>query len=177
MANQTNQATGGRFDIPADTKRLLESQAAGNQPDTLFATFDAICQERVGHKLFTLLSWSIETEVVQRVYSSRPVEYPAGKRKPMGPTAWGTVVLREGKNWIGRTAEDMRWAFPDHELIASLSCENCINAPVRFNGEVLGAISFLDAAGSYSDADLAEAATLAQLLAPAFLHLRILEQK
>lgn len=161
----------GRFDIAASTMFLVSRQAGPSQPQDLFRAFDELCRKSVGHRLLTLLVWSPERNDVQRVYSSRPAEYPPGNRKPMGPTAWGKIVLHGSQTWIGRTAEDMRWAFPDHELIASLGCESCLNAPVRWNGRVLGAVSFLDVRDAYTDADLAGLDVVAQLLAPAFLAL------
>lgn len=163
----------GRFDIPADMLGLLKVQADEGQPEALFRAFDELCRERCGHRLFTLLSFNRELNLTQRVYSNRPVEYPVGRKKPMGPTAWGKHVLHGGQSWFGETPDDLRWAFPDHELIASLGCETCLNAPVRWNGEVIGAVSFLDVAGAYSRADLAGLDVLAQLLAAPFLSLRI----
>jgi hypothetical protein len=75
-------------------------------------------------------------------------------RKRMGPTPWGAWVLGSGRSWLGSSAEDMRWAFPDHELIAALGCAACLNSPVSWNGAVLGAITVLGAAGAYRTSDL-----------------------
>lgn len=156
-------------DIAAATLHLGEAQAQKGQPAALFAAFDRLCAGTLGHRLLTLLEWAPETNDVERLYSSRPQDYPLLRRKPMGPTEWGALVLKGGQSWIGRTADDIRWAFPDHELIASLGCASCINAPVLWDGEVLGVASLLDAENAYDEADLQALVAIAPLLAPGFL--------
>lgn len=165
----TSSIDTGRFDIARDVATLTAAQAASGQPGALFCAFDRLCQDAVGHRLFTLLKWAPRTNDVERLYSSRPSEYPLLGRKAMGPTEWGAKVLKDGENWIGRDAAAIRWAFPDHELIISLGCEACINAPVRWNGEVVGVVSVLGPANAYDEADLAGLDQLAALLAPGFL--------
>lgn len=149
--------------------RLDRAQSQGGQPETLFRAFDAIFKDALDHRLFTILAWSRAENHARRAYSSRPRDYPVGASKPMGPTEWGARVLKGGQTWIGRTADDIRWAFPDHELITSLGCGCCLNAPVLWNGEVLGAISVLGASGTYDERDLTVLETLAPRLAPALL--------
>lgn len=162
----------GRFDLVSAMGRLATAQAEAGQPQALFEAFDALCQESVGHILFTLLAWDAPSGEVERIYSSRPVEYPLKGRKPMGPTEWGAKVLKGRETWMGEGADDIRWAFPDRELILSLGCEACLNAPVRWNGDVLGVVSVLGPAGSYNEVDLAGLDQLAAMLAPGFLATR-----
>lgn len=133
---------------------LSHALSGAGQPQTTFRAFDRICAELFGHRLFTILAWEAGADEVERVYSSRPAEYPISARKRMGPTPWGERVLRQGRSWLGTSARDMRWAFPDHDLIAGLGCAACLNAPVRWNGTVLGAINILDAEGAYTPPDL-----------------------
>jgi len=133
---------------------LSQAFAGPGQPQAAFQAFDRLCAETFGHRLFTILAWEGGADELERVYSSRPVEYPVSARKRMGPTPWGELVLRQGRPWLGTGAQDIRWAFPDHELIASLGCAACLNAPVHWNGTVLGAINILDAEGVYTPPDL-----------------------
>ena len=162
----------GRIDPAATLTRLGQAQAQPGQPAPLFAAFEAICAETVGHRLFTLLAWRPETGEVARVHSSRPEDYPVRGRKAMGPTEWGAQVLHQGRPWLGRSAEDIAWAFPDHALIASLGCASCLSAPVLWDGRVLGVTAVLDRADAYTDADLAGLCRIAPLLAPGFLTLQ-----
>jgi hypothetical protein len=134
--------------------RLSRAAGGTGQPHAAFHAFDELCAEIFGHRLFTILAWEAGADEVERVYSSRPQEYPMSARKRMGPTPWGALVLGSGRSWLGASAEDMRWAFPDHELIAALGCAACINSPVSWNGAVLGAINVLDAADAYRPSDL-----------------------
>lgn len=133
---------------------LSHAFAKTGQPQAAFSAFDRLCADAFGHRLFTILAWEGDGDELERVHSSRPVEYPVSARKRMGPTPWGERVLKEGRSWYGSGGDDMRWAFPDHELIASLGCAACLNAPVRWNGTVLGAINLLDAEGAYTSSDL-----------------------
>lgn len=161
-----------RFDPAAALEVLGRAQAAPGQPQALFDAFEQLCADAVGHRLFTLLAWQPHSGEVARVHSSRPAEYPLRGRKPMGPTEWGARVLHRGEPWLGRTADDIVWAFPDHELIASLGCASCMSVPVLWDGRVLGVIAVLDAAGAYDEADLHGLGRIAPLLAPGFLSLR-----
>ena len=151
---------------------LSRALAAPDQPWPAFSAFDRLCAEAFGHRLFTILAWQAGADELERIYSSRPAEYPVSARKRMGPTPWGAHVLRQGRPWLGVNAEDMRWAFPDHALIASLGCAACLNAPVRWNGTVLGAINVLDAEGAYEQADLDALETISVFLIGPLLSLR-----
>jgi hypothetical protein len=137
------------------------------QPETLYAWLDGEVKSRIGHMLFTLLY--VDGTEVARVYSNRPDAYPLKGRKPMGLTPWGAHVITGRQPWLGRTMTEIRWAFPDHALIASLGCGACINLPVLYDGAVIGTMNVLDAESRYTEASVVTVAPLAQLLVPAFL--------
>ena len=147
---------------------LADALAQPGQPKPAYEAFERLATELFGHRLLTILAWHGSAEV-ERVHTSRPAEYPRLGRKRMGVTAWGEIVLKGGQPWFGKSADDIRWAFPDHELILSLGCESCLNAPIRFDGRVLGVVSLLDGAGSYDEDELRALQPLAQILAPTFL--------
>ena len=100
---------------------------------------------------------------------SNPQAYPLDGCKRMGPTPWGDLVLERRQCYLARDAEGIRWAFPDHALIASLGLESAINVPVVALGQVLGTINLLDAAGRYRDGDVAVVRSVAAYLALPFL--------
>lgn len=140
------------------------------QPQKLYHATDAALQARFGHRLFTLLAYHPESGEVERLYSSRPEAFPLAGRKLMGPTPWGAQVLHRGEPYLGRTAEDLRWAFPDHALIASLGLGCILNRPIAWNGRVLGVLSLLqEGENHYDEADLEAAAPYAALLLPSLL--------
>ncbi|MFN3937382.1 MAG: GAF domain-containing protein [Gemmobacter sp.] len=142
-------------------------------PDLYAALRDAMA-ETVGHRLFTLMAIDHARGEAARIYTSHPVEYPVGGRKPLGRmTGWGEVVLQGRRPWIGRTAEDIRWAFFDHQTIADLGCASCINVPVideaaEGGPRVIGTMNLLHEAGQYDAADAARAAPFAALLVAPF---------
>ncbi len=153
--------------MTATLETLAALLAAPGQPETIYRALDLETKARVGHKLFTLLY--VDGSEVARVYSNQPDAYPVFGRKPMGPTPWGQQVLKERRPFLGRDMEAIRWAFFDHELIASLGCGSVINIPIVHSGETIGTINILDAEHHYTPEDVPKVAVLAPLLIPAFL--------
>jgi hypothetical protein len=154
--------------IDAELDACVGAMALGGQPEPAFRAVDAGLGRLIGHGLFTLLI-VVPGGEVQRVYTSNAEAYPISGRKKMGPTPWGKHVLEERRVYVGRTAEDIRWAFPDHELIASLGLGSVINVPVVHDDTVLGTMNILDRAGAYDDAGGAIARRFAPFLVPGFL--------
>lgn len=151
-------------DLPPSLIALARAAAAERDPGAVFRAAQAASAALVGHRLFTILFVVPGGAEVERVHSSDPASYPLTGRKRMGPTPWGEHVLRQGRSWMGNTAAEIRRAFPDHELIASLGCAACINIPVREGGAVLGTMNLLDAAGAYAERDVATAEAIAGFL-------------
>lgn len=149
-------------DMLAALARCAEASAAPGQPGPVFAAIDAAVQAVVGHRLFTLLL--VDGAEVARVHSSDPRAYPTSGRKRMEGTPWGRHVLDGRRIWIGQTPEDLRWAFSDHALIASLGCGSCVNVPVVHDARVLGTINVLHEAGWFDAAKAARIAAFAPLL-------------
>ena len=148
--------------------RALRTLAAAlerpDQPRAAFATAD-----EVGHRLFTLLVYDEAAGEVARIYTNRPREYPVSGRKAMCDTPWGRHVIHGRHPYLGRTAADIRWAFPDHALIASLGCGAVINLPLAYDGRLLGTVNLLDAEGAYEERHLEIVRPLAGFLVPGFL--------
>jgi hypothetical protein len=153
-----------------DLMDILAAMKDPGQPDTMFREIDARTKSLVGHQLFTLLY--VDGDEVARIYSNRPAEYPVSGRKPMGKTPWGDLVLKARKPFLGRSRDDIRWAFFDHALIESMGLGCAICVPVVYNGECLGTMNLLDAEHHYRDEHVPLVARLAPLLVPAFLEAR-----
>ena len=149
-----------------DDAVLARVQAA---PDLYPALQDAMA-EMVGHKLFTLMAIDHARGEAARIYTSHPAEYPVGGRKPLGNmTDWGRIVIEGRQPWIGYDMDDIRFAFFDHELIASLGCASCLNMPVIDEDapggpRVIGTINLLDAAHHYTPDHAARLVPFAALL-------------
>jgi GAF domain-containing protein len=152
-----------------DLQAPLSRIAAAHGPADTYAIVEALAQRTLGHRLFTLMRLFPGGDEVERVYSSRPDAYPVGGRKANRGTPWGAVVLERGEIYIGRTADDIRWAFADHPLILSLGLESVMNVPVSFGGRRLGTMNLLHQAGWYDEADIPTGRVLASLLVPELL--------
>ncbi len=163
---------------PSEAERLAalsECAAAMGRPGQPRTGFDAVevaLGRLIGHRLFTLMILDEAAGEAERVYSNQPEAYPVLGRKPLGAlTDWGQHVIEGRRPYLGRTAGDIRWAFFDHELIASLGCGSVINLLVMHDGQLLGTVNLLHEEGHYCEADLDIGAPFAQLLAPLYLGL------
>ncbi|MGY8681498.1 GAF domain-containing protein [Bradyrhizobium sp. UFLA05-153] len=147
---------------------VAAAQGRADQPDALFAALDGALKSAIGHKLFTILTYD-DTGEAARVYSNLPGPYPTGGRKRLAPGPWTEAVLDRGEAYIGRTQDDLRTVFSDHELIASLGCASVLNMPVRWRGRTLGSLNLLHKACWYGEDDVDACLPFAQLALPALL--------
>lgn len=94
---------------------------------------------------------------MERIHSSRPVEYPVGGRKEVSKDVaadWLRASLVEQVPFFGRSKADVDRIFKDAELIASLGCGSIINVPVIADGKTVAVLNVLDAEGAYTDDDV-----------------------
>jgi GAF domain-containing protein len=127
---------------------------------------EALADRVVGHILFTVNRHLPTSGEVERLYSSNPAAYPVGGHKQKRDTPWGRRVLDQGGVFIARNSEEVRAAFSDHALIASLGVTAIMNVPIRFGGKSLGAMNLCGAEGQYAEADIPVAQVIAALLVP-----------
>ena len=92
----------------ADLASLADLLASEPQPALLYAAIDALAQDVIGHRLFTLMRVHEASSQVERIYSSNPAAYPVGGRKEKRGTPWSRVVLDRGEVFIARTPEEVR---------------------------------------------------------------------
>jgi GAF domain-containing protein len=147
---------------------VAEALAAPDQPRASFDALEAALGAVIGHRLFTVMrhaaaGWNA------RVYSSMPGAWPVGGRKPVREHPWTDRVLRRGEPWTGSGEAAMRWAYPDHELIAAHGLGAALNLPVRWHGRTLGALNLLHEAGWFTPADAEAGRPFAALAVPALL--------
>lgn len=160
-----------RPDEAAQINELRLAAAAARRPGQPTPLYDVIKDALgrvIGHRLFTLMVFDPRSRDAQRLYSSDPENYPVGGRKAMSQTPWGAKVIDGKTAWIGYSAEDIRWAYPDHELIASLGLESALNLPVIYNDRFIGSANLLHDANWYHPEDIEIGAPFAALLAAPF---------
>jgi hypothetical protein len=160
-------------DLPSDPSPHLAAVAAAaaapGQPGAFFTALEAAMGATVGHRLFTILVADAAAGHSQRIHTNMPETYPVGGQKPITPTPWFARVLGEGECYVGRSYEDIRDVFFDHELIRSLGCESVLNVPVRWDGRSLGTLNLLHRAGYYREDMIPLARTFAALAVPGLL--------
>ena len=148
---------------------VVASAAEDSQPELLFRALDETLRSVIGHHLFTLLVIDEKSSEAQRVYSNDSENFPVGGRKQMAKTPWAEWAIGGRRGWIGHNATDMRWAYPDHELIAQVGLTSALNLPVIYDNCFLGTVNLLHQDEDfYDDVDLEIGAPFAALLIPAF---------
>ncbi|WP_394764675.1 GAF domain-containing protein [Stenotrophomonas sp.] len=152
-----------------DHLALCNALADAARPTDVYQAVERVLAGRPGFGLFTMLVRTPDGEQVRRVHTNNPQAYPLEGCKRMGPTPWGDLVLERRQCYLAHDAEGIRWAFPDHALIASLGLASAINVPVVALGQVLGTINLLGAAGRYQEGDVAVVRSVAAYLAVPFL--------
>ncbi|WP_019997308.1 GAF domain-containing protein [Aureimonas ureilytica] len=146
---------------------LTRSLGEPRQPGPFFAQLDAVLKKRVGYILLTLLV--VDGAEVVRLYTSDPASYPVSGRKPMTDTPWGDHVIKQGRSFLARDREGLRWAFYDHATIEALGGGSQINVPIVYDGRCIGTVNLTHREHVYGPEHLAAVEELAPLLIPAFL--------
>lgn len=153
-------------------RRVANALAEAGQPKPALDALQKAFADLVGYRLFTILLYHPPVRLVRRAFSSQPEAYPVGGTKPLTEqTPWTRQVLGRGEVFVGHDRDDIRLAFPDYKLIWSLGCESVVNLPVRWNGNVIGTCNLLHQSRWYSDCNLDQLVTLAQLAVPIMQHI------
>ena len=148
---------------------VIREAGRPGQPAPLFTAVEAALGAVAGHRLFTLMVLNHASGEAERIHTSQPEAYPVAGRKPMSDTPWFRQVIEGRRHFLGRTREDVRWAFPDHERIERLGCRSAINVLAIHDGAVLGSANLLHEEGHYTEDDVQDCLPFVQLLVPAFV--------
>lgn len=132
--------------MPEILPGLIEAfEAAAREGGSLprIRAADRVSRDFTGQQLCTAMVFDRQAMTVQRIFSSRPTEYPVGGRKPKRDTAWGRQVLLEGRRFEGEGEEAIRTHFADHAVILGLGLRSIVNFPIMHGGECLGTLNLL----------------------------------
>ena len=157
---------------PEDRDALIAALTKPHEPADLMRQVADLLQKRIGHRLFTILLVGANREDTVRVYSDNLDAYPVNRVKRMGVTPWGSQVIHGCKTYIGKNDDDIRWAFPDHELIKSLGLSSALSVPIVYKGQCLAVLNLQDEAMWYRDEHVAIAESVNPFLIPAMLALQ-----
>lgn len=153
----------------ANLAALTERFAVEPQPALLYAAIDALVQEVIGHRLFTLMRVHEASDEVERIYSSDTAAYPIGGRKVKRGTPWSRAVLDRGEVFVARNLDEVREAFADHALIESLGIGSIMNVPIAWAGRRLGTMNISHEAGWFTAEDERAGRLIAPFLVPSLL--------
>ena len=153
----------------ADLASLAERLASEQETSLLYAAIDALVQEVIGHRLFTLMRVHEASAEVERIYSSNPAAYPVGGRKQKRGTPWSRAVLDRGEVFVARTPEEVRAAFSDYALIFSLGIGSIMNVPLAYRGRRLGTMNISHEADWFTADDARAGLLIAPFIVPSLL--------
>lgn len=118
--------------------------AANTEGDAPWRALQALAQQTVGCKLFTVTTVDMDANLARRLYTNMPDAYPVSGTKPITVDPWFELVVQGRKTFVANTLEEIASHFPDWELIGSLGCGSCVNLPVAIGGTVVGTVNMLD---------------------------------
>lgn len=155
-----------------DLDALIATLKKPHEPAGLMKQVADMLQKRIGQKLFTILLVCANREETVRVYSDNLDAYPVNRLKRMGVTPWGSQVIHGCKTYLGKNDDDIRWAFPDHELIKSLGLSSALNVPIVYRGQCLAVLNLQHEENWYRNEHVAIAESVTPFLIPAMLALQ-----
>jgi GAF domain-containing protein len=137
-------------DIEAALGAFHRAIAEETGPQKPWQALQALAQQIIGAKLFTVTTVDLDAEVARRLYTNMPDAYPVSGTKPITVDPWFEQVVIGKQLFVANTLEAIAGHFPDWELIGSLGCRSCVNMPVFVRGKVLGTVNMLDVEGHFT---------------------------
>ncbi|MGQ7248091.1 GAF domain-containing protein [Halomonas sp. V046] len=123
------------------------------------------CAGAIPCGLFTTMRFHQDSMEVERLFSTLPDIYAVSGRKPKRDTPWGDKVLIARQANVGFGADDIVWAFSDHETILGLGLLAVLNVPIVRGDRVLGTINFLRPRPAFTEQEVATGQLLAAAIA------------
>lgn len=136
----------------ADLAQLIPALREADSARALFDAVAVVAQARIGHRLFTIMSFDAARFEVERLYTSMPEHYPVGGRKKKARTDWGAHTLASGRVFRANDSSGIRTHFDDHGTLLGLGLDAILNIPVMYAGRCLGTMNMMHASGHYTAA-------------------------
>lgn len=103
---------------------------------------------------------------LQRIWSSRPQDYPVGGGKTKTLTPWSRQLLQRGEVFVGEGDEALAQVFDDHARIASLNLHAVVNVPLLRDGRCAATFNVLGVRPGWQSREIAAIELLGLLAAP-----------
>lgn len=124
----------------------------GAQAAALFRFVADTLRDRAGARLVTITAVDPVELSYERLFSTDPVVYPVGGRKPANITAWSRTVMEQHDVFVANDYAALSAAMYDHETIRAIGCESIVNVPLVLAGRVIGTLNCLAGPGHFNDA-------------------------
>lgn len=123
--------------LPASAvQALCRELPRAPQLDAAMQVIERVRQLLLGDGLLTVnqVQWPEEKQAevidLQRIWSSRPAEYPVAGRKRKQLTPWTRQLLLSSEIFIGEGPEALKQVFDDNRLILSMGLQSVFNVPL-----------------------------------------------
>ena len=143
---------------------LQKLKSLNKESGLIFNSLDNILNDFIGHKLFTILKFDKINSNLERVYTSKPREYPLQGKKDVIRNFWQVQVLEMGVVYIGYNSQDIKNSFADFDLIEKLGCRSFMIIPVKSGDNIMGSVNLLHEESWYSDNDVKIAQNLVSII-------------
>jgi len=122
---------------PAAVHALCRELPRARDLDAAMQVIERVRQELLGDGLLTVnqVEWpeagaQADTIDLQRIWSSRPAEYPVAGRKRKTLTPWTRQLLLGSEIFIGEGPAALAQVFDDNGLILSMGLQSVMNVPL-----------------------------------------------
>jgi transcriptional regulator with GAF, ATPase, and Fis domain len=139
---------------------ISNAAAQDGEPHRLLEILAKAAGDLLNVEVITLSSFDPSTWESERLYSTRPVQYPVSGKKPVNQTRWTDWVMKQKRTFVANTTAEIAEVFFDHDDISKLGCESIINIPIVFCGSVIGTINCLGPARHFGPENVAKAEML-----------------
>ena len=146
---------------------LQKLKSLNKESGLIFNLLDNILNDFIGHKLFTILKFDKINSNLERVYTSKPREYPLQGKKDVIRNFWQVQVLEKGIAYIGYNFQDIKTSFSDFDLIKKLGCSSVLIIPVKSGGNIKGSVNLLHEESWYSNNHVEIAQSLVSVISEA----------
>ena len=146
---------------------LQKLKALNKESSLIFDSLDNILNDFIGHKLFTILKFDKINSNLERVYTSKPREYPLQGKKDVIRNFWQVQVLEMGVEFIGYNSQDIKNSFSDFDLIKKLGCSSVLIIPVKSGDNIKGSVNLLHEESWYSNNHVKIAQSLVSVISEA----------
>ncbi len=158
---------------PAARSALFDELPRAADFSAALQTIERARQELLGDGLLTVnhVLWPAPADAaevidLQRIWSSRPAEYPVAGRKRKTLTPWTRQLLLSGEIFLGEGQAALEQVFDDNRLILSMGLQSVMNVPLVRSGTCFATFNVLGTRAQWSALEKQQIELLAALALP-----------